>query len=257
MQLLDALVIQLYNEVVNSTGIPQEDVKREEAQEHFPVAQPPSVNGHAHVPESKPRPAATATSSRPAPPASDQSSEDAEEDGSASDYDEDADEEKKPSTSAGKPKQPKASPQKRRLQQDAIPPESSPSVPLAMATGLTDEEYARQLQEEMNAASRGRATRGGGFQKKARKGGSKKNGSSSAAGGGGKKKYRTKDYIDDSDAGEGHDGSEEEDDSGSDASVTEKKPKKKRAGGGGGGGYMKELALSEPLQQVCGATTVC
>lgn len=258
-QEIDAIIIGLYNEIVNTSGVAEQDVKREQGQPEIPVAAPPpqpaqvqaSTNGHAPQ-RTGSRPSSSA---RPAPPASDATSDEDEDegDGSGSDFEE---EERKPSTSKAKLK---ASPQKRRLQEDPIPA-SSPPVPLAMATGMTDEEYARQLQEEMNAAARGRSTRGGGFQKRSKKGRSKKNGSTSN-GGGGKKKYRTKDYIDDSDAGEGHDGSEEDDDDGdSDSNAGSDKPKKakKRSGGGGGGsgGYMKELALSEPLQRVCGAPTV-
>lgn len=153
----------------------------------------------------------------------------------------------------------KQSPQKKKVTSASSSfPASSPNVPLSMAsTALTDEEYARKLQEEFNSMGGGRATRGGASRttKKAKRGkSSSSKGASSSSG-----KYRSKAYIGDSDleGEEGHDGrSDENDDSTSD--VPKKKKRKTGGGGGGGtgGGYNKELALSEPLQKVCGVPTM-
>ena len=151
----------------------------------------------------------------------------------------------------------KESPQKRRMQNTTFDAsQSSPSIPLSMTTGLTDEEYARQLQAEMNAVARGRSTRGGGYQKSTSKGSSSKR----KFAGSKNKKVKSKAYISDSDGedGIGHHGNDE-----NDISDANEKPKKRKtgssasgAGGGTGGGYNKEMALSESLQTVCGAATV-
>lgn len=133
-----------------------------------------------------------------------------------------------------------------------------------MTTGLTDEEYARKLQEEFNnmaSLGGGRSTRGSSSTRPSKK--TKKSSTSKRSKGessnGSSSKYRSKAYIDDSDleGEEGHDGAS---DSGSDAAPKKKKrkaPSSSAGGGGSGGGYNKELALSESLQKVCGVPTVC
>lgn len=157
----------------------------------------------------------------------------------------------------------KSSPQKRKIEDVASSsfPASSPNVPLSMTTGLTDEEYARKLQEEFNSMASlggGRSTRGSGSRpsKKTKKSSTSKRGNKAESSNGSTSKYRSKAYIDDSDleGEEGHGAS----DSGSDAAPKKKKRKApSSSAGGSGGGYNKELALSESLQKVCGAPTVC
>ncbi|KAK9897336.1 SWIB-domain-containing protein [Cystobasidium minutum MCA 4210] len=159
----------------------------------------------------------------------------------------------------------KQSPQKRKI--DAVAsssfPASSPNVPLSMTTGLTDEEYARKLQEEFNnmASYTGtRSTRGSGSgsrsstsKNKKKSSSSNKRGKSESSGNG---KYRSKAYIDDSDL-EGEEGHDRSDGSASDPPPKKKKRKAPSGeGGGSGGGYNKELALSESLQKVCGVPTM-
>lgn len=132
---------------------------------------------------------------------------------------------------------------------------------MATATLTADEEYARKLQEEYNnASSGGRATRGGASRTtKKTKRGKASTSKAAASEKGSSKRYGSKAYIDDSDLdGEERSNSRgDSDESASDAAPKKKKRKASSGGGGGtGGGYNKELALSEPLQKVCGVPTV-
>lgn len=163
----------------------------------------------------------------------------------------------------------KAPSQKKRLLEADEPGPSSPAVPIASKIKaepqMTDEEYARRLQAEFNAAAGGRTTRGtgtGSSSRRAKGATTTKSGRSIGASG---KKIRTKAYVNDSDLedDDGVTGQSEDADSGSAPPASRPKKRKRAAGdgteGGGGntgGGYNKPLALSESLQQVCGEPTM-
>ena len=260
LQAIDALIIEAFNEIATASGA------QDDAQQHF--GQEVKVEAPRLTPDRSKQYANPPGLERQHPETGSEPGKSYDEDGSeqgaassshSDSYSKPAPTPKVKSSNSNF----KTSPQKRRLQDTNVPPDSSPSIPLALTTGLTDEEYARQLQEEMNANVRGRATRGGGFQK-----GQGKNGKKSKVNAGNRgvkgKKVKSKAYISDSDlSGEEihHKSSHRRERSDSDEDDhDEAKPRKKRigggSGGGGGGGYNKELALSESLQKVCGVPTV-
>ena len=201
---------------------------------------------------------ATAKSKRPKVEQISEESENSESDdassGSSSDYRARA---KAKAKASAKPAA-KPSSNKRRI--DEVDSEDVKPKAAAVSAALTDEEYARQLQAEFNAAASSRTTRGAGTGRASGKRARASGSTSKSTGGTKSKKHRTKAYIDDSDAGEFASGPEdgsEGSDAGEDA---ESKPaKKKRSGGGAGNlstGYMKPLALSDSLAIVCGGPTM-
>ena len=266
LQAIDALIIEAFNEIATASGVQPENSEQEQSGNRVAEAiQAPAVKeelSETHAEQNGHYPG-TSTGNQYPPettPGAGTSDEDDDDKGrsASSSYSDNAN-----SSSKSKPSKPKfkASPQKRRLQDTNVPPDSSPSIPLALATSLTDEEYARQLQDEMNTQARGRATRGGGYQKSSVKNGKRAKGSTGSRGAK-FSKVKSKAYISDSDLS----GDEEEHRkspqrrkrrNSSEEDGDEEIPRKKRSGaGGGGGGYNKELALSEPLQKVCGVPTV-
>lgn len=282
-QAIDSLIIDAFNRIATAAGAttapaaPPQQQQQANArnttqvdsngnvvpkQEHHPGSTASAPNGSS----GNHRAAESSSGSTTSKQQRDRQKQQQPEESEASDDDEDA----SASESEPEPKRQqhlKQSPQKKKITSSAAAaassafPASSPNVPLSIATtALTDEEYARKLQEEFNNLGGGRSTRNTGSRttsKKAKRG--KSSTSKASAANGTSKRYRSKAYIDDSDLDgeEGHDGSDDNDDADSD--VPKKKKRKTGGGGGGGGtggGYNKELALSEPLQKVCGVPTV-